>query len=259
MSLSLIQTNVTGFHEIPSRRRQLTRGQFDALSCVFIGPTRLKDTFIPALDSSSTVSGLPYPLMLVTGVADVEKPGSLTEITISYRGSMQVNGFPSPPTISQRQVETAGSYQISGTEVVNVGTPIGFLMDGTGRYPLVVNGQWVPIKWQGAIKKIGTWTYNVRYLSKQCIIKYQSLSRPSSPLKSSIGTPLAQYTTLSIDRSALSGTTQVDGLPVNVSVTASYTFSVICSDFSVDQVAASLFDCSETWEWKYISSVVWLP
>ena len=99
---------------------------------------------------------------------------------------------------------------------------------------------------------------NVRYLSKQAIIKYQSLSRLSSPIQHGVAAPLAGFTILSENRAPLSGQNSVDGVP-NVQLTVSSSMPLMCSDFSCDQVAATLFDCSETWEYKYISSVIWAP
>ncbi len=262
MSISLVQTNVLDFHEIPGRRRQFTRGKFDVLTQVFIGPTRLKDIYIPAIDSQN---GFGYPFMLVTGVSDTDKPGGLTEITVTYTGQMNINGFTSPPVISSRQAETSGSYQIEGSMVTNPGT-IKFTIANANGWSMVGNTivkgpdgtspVWIPESTIGRTVKIGTYTVNVRYLSKQAVFTYQSLKRLSSPIMGSKASSIAGYTTLSEERAPLSGENSVDGHPA-VSVVADFSFNLMCSDWSQDQVAYTLFDCSETWEYKWIGSVIW--
>jgi hypothetical protein len=254
--------NVQTFREQPSRRRTQRVNGFDQLTITLLGPTSSVNQWTPTLGSPHiSIDPDGYPNMFCTSCQELEKAGALCEIQVSYTGFMYINDYYPQPVVQKRIVENTGSYQVADSLIVNPGTPKFFLVNyGQFGVPNSTNVNVTPV-WRitgyvGRIIKVGTYTIAIRYLSTQAVITYHTLSNPGKPIQSGLASPIVQYEIISQDRSTLSGSNSVDGVPP-LSVTADWEWKMVCSSFDAVPVTPNCFECHETWEMQIISSVIW--
>jgi hypothetical protein len=256
MSIRLV--NLPTFVESLGRRKVEHFNGFDSLTTFWIGPAALVDTYTPAIGSPH----IQYSQMFVSQTQQTEKQGALCEIQITYTGF--INGVAPAPVVSSRRVEGSGSYQVADSVIVNPGVPK-LLLANYGAFGIGVidpigyspTPNWVISGYTGRVVKIGTYTVSVRYLSSQSVVNYQICgNRPTSPSKGSLGSQFASFQVISSDRSTLSGSNSIDGVPI-ITVSTKWDWSYECTSFSVTPETPNCFSVNEVWEWVILSSVSW--
>jgi hypothetical protein len=248
--------NLPTFIETIGRRKIDKYNAFDQMTCVLIGPASLVDNYTPAIGSEHSQ----YSQMFVSQTQQTEKEGAIAEIQVTYTGF--INGVQPAPTVSQRRVDNSGSYQVADSVIVNPGVPK-MILANAGAFGIAApigftpTPNWVTTGYTGRVTKIGTYTVSVRYLSSQGVVSYHVAgTRPKAPSKSSLASPYASFQIISVDRSTLSGSNSIDGVP-SISVSTKWDWEFQCTNFSVTPLTPNTFECQETWEWVILSSVSW--
>lgn len=279
MAIRLI--NVVDYAETLGRRRDLKFGQFDQVTCIFTGPISRKDVWVPQMGSS-----LPgYPLMLATACSDIEQDGALGTLTVTYTGRMYINGFQPTPKFSINSTETSASVQLPASQIVSMGKSqaVGVFVNGVytsisnlnalisssgakgisepaGTTLEYIYGQ------VGMITRYGWATMTINYISTSVTAKYQTLTKPNGPMNPSNFNAGASVQIISFIVGQVSGverTTDASGVAPQSTILnwpggpdwselKPPETQLICTAFTADQSAGSQYDCSETWERKYI-------
>jgi hypothetical protein len=158
-------------------RRVTQFGQLDQLVSVFIGPDNSINNF--PINSPHTS----FPLMFVVNADAKSIPGGLSEVTVTTRGKMLTNGATSyigPAVTEEHSVQGSRDFQ-------------------TYLSIAYINGQVVssaPIGTQ-PIYNIVAQTTAVRYIGRECRVRYQAYPRPTSLHYSSLGLSRVSWTVLS--------------------------------------------------------------
>jgi hypothetical protein len=115
--MSLIFNSITQFEIQPERtKKRAKRDDLDTLSEVWVGPSALEDTFVPAI---GTVHH-DFSLMTVIASSIKRLPMYVSEVTIEYHGKLDNYGttqYTSVPTISQHWAEGEVSMGSGGTTI----------------------------------------------------------------------------------------------------------------------------------------------
>jgi hypothetical protein len=250
--------NLPTFIETVGRRKIDRYNAFDQMTCVFIGPASLVDQYTPAVGSIHPQ----YSQMFVSQTQQTEKEGAIAEIQVTYAGF--INGVAPNPTVSSRRVDNSGSYQVADSVIVNPGVPK-MILANYGEFGIGVvqpigfspTPNWVTTGYTGRVTKIGTYTVSVRYLSSQGVVTYHVAGkRPPFPSQGPLASQYASFQIISTDRSTLSGSNSIDGVPL-ITVTTKWDWTYSCTNFSVTPITPNTFECQETWEWLILSNVSW--
>jgi hypothetical protein len=188
----IIFNSVTAFVEQVGRRLQWKYAELDNLLCTYIGPSASALQFKPPINSAHPS----YPLMFVTDSSITNKEAGVAEVAVTYAGIIQTKGassYVTPPITTESP--TQGSRDFVNLFI----TPTGFagLVFGPGG----LGAQYEQIY------SVTTRNATVRYLGRQCSVRYQSYPRPSGLKYSSLGISRVKWTVLSVTYGASSTVT----------------------------------------------------
>ena len=185
----IIFNSVTAFVEQVGRRLQWKYAELDNLLCTYIGPSASALQFKPPINSAHPS----YPLMFVTDSSITNNEAGVAEVSVTYAGIIRTSGASSyltPPITTESPVQ--GSRDFVNLFI----TPTGFagLVYGPGG----VGAQFEQVY------SVTTRNVTVRYVGRQCSVRYQAYPRPTGLKYSHIGLSRVQWTVLSITYGASS-------------------------------------------------------
>jgi hypothetical protein len=115
--MALIFNSVTQFVIQPERtKKRVKRDDLDTLTEVWVGPSALEDTFVPAIGTTHP----DFRLMTVISSSVKRLPMYVSEVTIEYHGKLEGGGsiqYTSVPTISQYWAEGEVAMSSGGTTI----------------------------------------------------------------------------------------------------------------------------------------------
>jgi hypothetical protein len=115
--MALIFNSVTEFVIQPERtKKRVKRDDLDTLTEVWVGPSDLEDTFVPAIGNQHQ----DFSLMTVISSSIKRLPMYVSEVTIEYQGKLEGGGsiqYTSVPTISQYWAEGEVAMGSGGTTI----------------------------------------------------------------------------------------------------------------------------------------------
>jgi hypothetical protein len=112
-----IFNSISRFELQPERtKRRVKRDDLDTLSEVWVGPSGLEETFVPAIGTVHR----DYSLMTVISSSVKRMPAGVSEVSIDYQGKLDNSGasqYTSVPSISQYWAEGEVSMGSGGTTI----------------------------------------------------------------------------------------------------------------------------------------------
>src|ERR1700746_1556279 len=185
----IIFNSVTAFVEQVGRRLQWKYAELDNLLCTYIGPSASALQFKPPINSAHPS----YPLMFVTDSSITNKEAGVAEVTVTYAGIIQTSGASSyitPPITTESPVQ--GSRDFVDLFITPTGVPT--MVFNPGGFGTTVE----------QLYNVTTRNVTVRYVGRQCSVRYQSYPRPNGLKYSHLGISRVQWTILSITYGASS-------------------------------------------------------
>ena len=185
----IIFSSVTAFVEQVGRRLQWKYAELDNLLCTYIGPSASALQFKPPINSAHPS----YPLMFVTDSSITNKEAGVAEVTVTYAGIIQTSGASSyitPPITTESPVQ--GSRDFVDLFITPTGVPT--MVFNPGGFGTTVE----------QLYNVTTRNVTVRYVGRQCSVRYQSYPRPNGLKYSHLGISRVQWTILSITYGASS-------------------------------------------------------
>jgi hypothetical protein len=178
----VIFSTVTQFVEQVGRRLQWKYGELDVLVGTWNGPSAGALQFKPKVGSPHP----DYPLMFCTDSQIIHQNALIAEVEVTYQGIIQTSGASSyitPPITTESPIQGSRDFVdvfIQPTGFVGLATGPGGAVTQSAQY------------WN-----VSTRSVTVRYIGKQCSVRYQSYPRPTGLKYSQLGLSRVQWTVLS--------------------------------------------------------------
>lgn len=243
---SIIQTNIPQFIEQPGRDIVRSQGKLDRMTVKLLGPYWLADAQRPA--KGSPHPDYPNGMFVVTSDTKIVE-GALAEITVNYAGRTDTQGRTTFVS------ESLTSYSPREGELSFNNQPFSYLVNST------TTGSFTPT---GGTVETTVNTYDVgiprmvfHYLTQAVTYRYVATPKPANPVFNGNNASLTWSFTRQAAVSSLQTITgdptdalfglQLTGKPFG------YQSIVICTAFEANQVIANWYECSETWEIRYLT------